>query len=73
MAGFAKLLGVAFQQLKKDDDNSRKKIPLKALETFHGSFNKFRRWWEPMNEYFTIHQKRVPNNQTKIHLSHLTH
>ena len=42
MATFAKILATAFQQLKKDDDDSGKRIPLKAPETFDGSFAKFR-------------------------------
>ena len=67
MVGFAKLLAVAFQQLKKDDEDSGKRIPLKAPETFDGSFSKFRRWWELINEYFASHQKRVPNDHTKIY------
>ena len=46
MTTFAKIHATAFQQLKKDDDDSGKKIPLKALEIFNGSFAKFRRWWE---------------------------
>ena len=66
MATFAKILAAAFQQLKKDDDDSGKRIPLKAPETFDGSFAKFRRWWESINEYYAINQRRVPNEQTKI-------
>ena len=50
MTAFAKILATAFQQLKKDDDDSGKRIPLKARETCDGSFPKFRRWWESLNE-----------------------
>ena len=67
MAAFTKILVTVFQQLKKDDEDSGKRIPLKARETFDGSFGKFRRWWESINEYFLIHQQRVPNDQTKIY------
>ena len=67
MASFAKILAVAFQQLKKEDEDSGKMIPLKAPVTFDGSFNMFRGWRELINEYFAIHQKRVHNNQTKIY------
>ena len=67
MNAFARILASAFQQLKKEDEDSGKRIPLKAPETFDGSFSKFRRWWESINEYFAIHQKRVPNDQTKIY------
>ena len=67
MTAFAKILAPVFQQLKKDDDDSGKRIPLKAPETFNGSFAKFRRWWESINKYFAIHQRRVPNDQTKIY------
>ena len=67
MAGFAKLLATAFQQLKKEDEDSGKRLPIKALETFNGSFTKFRRWWESINEYIAIHQMRVANDETKIY------
>ena len=67
MTAFAKILATAFQQLKKDDDDSGKRKPLKAPETFDGSFAKFRRWWELINECFAIPQKRVPNDQTNIY------
>ena len=66
MAAFETLLTVAFQQLKKDDNDSKKRMPLMALRKFAGSFCKFRRYCESINEYFAIHQKRVPNDQTKI-------
>ena len=67
MNAFAKILASFFQQLKKEDGDSGKRIPLKAPKTFDGSFSKFRRWWESINKYFAIHQKRVPNDQTKIY------
>ena len=66
MAGFAKVLATAFQQLKKADEDNGKRLPIKARETFNGSFTKFRRWWESINEYFAIHHKRVPSDETKI-------
>ena len=43
MAGFAKILDATFQQLKKVDEDTSKRLPIKAPETFDGSFNKFRR------------------------------
>ena len=67
MNAFARILASAFQQLKKQDEDSGKRIPLKAPEIFDGPFSKFRRWWESINEYFSIDQKRVPNVQTKIY------
>ena len=67
MAGFPKILTATFQQLKKADEDTGKRLPIKAPETFDGSFTKFRRWWESINEYFAIHQKRVPNDETKIY------
>ena len=66
MTAYAKSFATTFQQLKKKDDNSGNRIPLKEPETCDGSFIKFRRWWESINEYFTIHQRKVPNDQTKI-------
>ena len=67
MASFAKILVATCQQLKKADEDGGKRLPIKAPETFDGSFTKFRRWWESINEYFAIHQKRVPNDETKIY------
>ena len=67
MAGFAEVLNTAFQQLKKADEESGKRLPIKAPETFERSFTNFRRRWESINEYFAIHQKRVPNDETKIY------
>ena len=67
MTVFAKILAAAFQQVTKDDGHSGKRIPLQAPETFDGSFATFKRWWESINEYFAINQKRVPNDQTKIY------
>ena len=67
MAGFAKVLATAFQKLKKADEDNGKRLPIKAPETFDGSFTKFSRWWESINEYFAIHQKRVPSDETKIY------
>ena len=49
------------------DEDSGKRLPIKAPETSDESFTKFRRWWESIKEYFTIHQKRVPNDETKIY------
>ena len=53
--------------MKKEDEDSGKRLSIKAPETFHGSYTKFRRCWESINEYFTIHQKRVPIDKTKIY------
>ena len=67
MATFSKILASTLHQLKKEDEDSGKRIPLKAIETFDGSFSKFRQWWESINKYFAIHKKRVPNEQMKIY------
>ena len=48
------------------EEDSGKRLPVKAPNTFDGSFIKFRRWWESMDEYFTIHKRRVPTDETKI-------
>ena len=42
MSAFARILTSDFQQLEKNDEDSGKRIPLKAPETFDGSFSKFR-------------------------------
>ena len=67
MVKFTKILDVAFQWLKNYDNDSRERIPLKAPEILDGSLSEFRRWLESINEYITIHQNRVRNNQTKIY------
>ena len=41
MSAFAKILASAFHQLKKEEEDSGKRIPLKAPETFDVSFTKF--------------------------------
>ena len=48
------------------EEDSGKCLPVKAPDTFDGSFTKFRRWWESIDEYFTIHKRRVPTDETKI-------
>ena len=48
------------------EEDSGQCLPVKAPDTFDVSFTKFRRWWESMDEYFTIHKRRVPTNETKI-------
>ena len=48
------------------EEDSGKRLPVKEPDTFDGTFTKFRRWWESMDEYFTIHKRRVSTNETKI-------
>ena len=48
------------------EEDSGKCLPVKASDTFDGTFTKFRRWWEAIDEYFTIHKRRVPTDETKI-------
>ena len=48
------------------EEDSGKRLLVKAPDTFDGSFIKFRRWWKSMYEYFTIHKRRVPTDETKI-------
>ena len=38
------------------EEDSGKRLLVKAPDTFDGSFTKFGRWWESMDEYFTIHK-----------------
>ena len=67
---FAKTLALAAHILSKmkegKEEDSGKRLPVKAPDIFDGSFTKFRRWWESMDEYFTIHKRRVPSDETKI-------
>ena len=54
MTRFVRIHATAFQQHKKADEDTRKRIPFKAPETFNGSFSKFTKWWELVNEYLAI-------------------
>ena len=51
---------------KGKEEDSGKHLPVKASHTLDGTFAKFRRWRESMDEYFTIHKRCVPTNETKI-------
>ena len=66
MQTFAEIIAMALAAQPKEDDMG-KRLPVKAPDTYDGSFIKFRRWWEAIGEYFTIHRKRVPTNETKIY------
>ena len=48
------------------EEDSGKRLPVKAPDTFDGTFTKFRRWWEAIEKYVTIHKRRVPTDETKI-------
>ena len=67
---FAETIVLAAHILSKikegKEEDSGKRLPVKAPDTFDGTFTKFRRWWESIDEYFTIHKRRVPTDQTKI-------
>ena len=66
MQTFAEIIAMALAAQPKEDDTG-KRLPVKAPDTYDGSFVKFRRWWESIDEYFTIHRKRVPTDETKIY------
>ena len=67
---FAETIALATHILSKlkegKEEDSGKHLPVKASDTFDRTFTKFRRWWESMDEYFTIHKRRVPTDETKI-------
>ena len=67
---FAETIALAAHILSKIKEgkveDSGKRLPVKAPDTFDWTFTKFRRWWESINEYFTIHKRCVPTHQTKI-------
>ena len=48
------------------EEDSGKRLLVKAPDTFDGTFTKFRRWWESIDEYFTIYKRHVPTDETKI-------
>ena len=48
------------------EQDSGKCLPVKAPDIFDGTFTKFRRWWESIDEYFNIHKRLVPTDETKI-------
>ena len=43
-----------------------KRLPVKAPESFDGSYSKFRLWWETMRQYLHIQRHSVPDDETKI-------
>ena len=64
MEHMAEFIAVTLNHLRKDKEEDRgKRLPIKAPETFDGTFTNFWRWWESIDEYFTIHQNRVPDDQ----------
>ena len=66
MQTFAEIIAMTLAARPKEDDMG-KRLPVKAPDTYDGSFVKFRRWWESIDEYFAIHRKRVPTDETKIY------
>ena len=67
MQTFAEIIAMALAVQPKEGDTG-KHLPVKAPDTYDGSFMKFRRWWESNDEYFAIPRKRVPTDKTKIYL-----
>ena len=69
---FAETIALAAHILSKmkegKEEDSGKRLPVKSPDTFDGTstFTKFRRWWESIDEYFTIHKRHVPTDETKI-------
>ena len=68
METFAEIIAMALAA-HPNEDNTGKRLPVKAPDTYDRSFVTFRRWWESIDEYFAIHtgRKRVPTNETKIY------
>ena len=66
METFAEIIAMALGRNPKEGDMG-KRLPVKAPDTYDGSFVKFRRWWESINKYFAMHKKRVPMDKTKIY------
>ena len=66
MQTFAEIITIALALRPKEDDMG-KRLPVNAPDTYDGLFVKFRRWWESIDEYFAIHRKRVPTDETKIY------
>ena len=66
MQTFAEIIDMALAAQPKEDDTVQR-LPVKAPDTYDGSFVKFRRWGESIDEYFAIHRKRVPTDETKIY------
>ena len=58
MVDMANFIATAMTKINKAND-SGKRLHIKAPKTFDGTFTKFSRWWESIDEYFTIHATRV--------------
>ena len=64
----AECIAVTLNCLSRDkEEDRRKRLHIKALYTFDGTLTKCRRCWESIDKYFTIHQSRVPDDETKIY------
>ena len=64
---FAALLA---QTLKKviptQKQDTGRRLPVKALETFNSEFVKFREWWKLMQRYLRIYASHIPDDTTQI-------
>ena len=58
-------IALALTKMNKANDQG-KRLPIKVTKTFDRPFTTFRRWWESIDEYFTIQAGRVADNHTKI-------
>ena len=66
METFAEIIARALAAHPKEDDTG-KRLPVKALDTYDRSFVKFRRWWESIDKYFSIHRKGIPTGGAKVY------
>ena len=66
METFAEIIAMALAARPMEEDTG-KRLLVKALETFDRTFNNFRRWWDCIDEYFAIQRKKVPMEETKIY------
>ena len=64
---FATLLA---QTLKKviptPKQDTGRRLPVKAPETFNGEFVKFQGWWKSMERYLRIYASHIPDDVTRI-------
>ena len=52
--------------MQKQDTGRR--LPVKAPETFNGEFVKFRGWWKSMQRYLRIYASHIPDDTTRINV-----
>ena len=63
---FAALLAQTLRKTMTQDTGRR--LPVKAPQTFNSEFTKFRGWWKAMQRYLRIYASHIPDDTTRINV-----